>query len=55
MGKEGHSIEFEMHVVYQGPPYEDPNQPTQEEIKLQAAAPAKGGKAPAGKAVEEVK
>jgi len=55
VGKEGHSIEFEMHIVYQGLPYEDPNQPTQEEIKVQAAAPAKGGKAPAGKAAEEVK
>ena len=28
VGKEGHSVEFEMHIVYQGAPYEDPNQPT---------------------------
>jgi len=41
-----------MHMVFQGAPYEDPNPPPVEEKQ---AAPAKGGKAPAGKPVEEAK
>ena len=45
-GKENHFIEFDLHIVYQGPPYEDPNPPPVEEDpkKLAAAAKAKGGK-----------
>jgi MORN repeat len=44
IGKENNTIEFEIHVAYQGPPYEDPNPPVVEEKQ---AAPAKGGKGPA--------
>lgn len=51
VGKENNAIEFEMHIVYQGQPYEDPNPPVVEEKQ---AAPAKGGKGPA-KPVEETK
>jgi hypothetical protein len=44
VGKENNYIEFDLHIVYQGPPYEDPNPPPVEEDpkKLAAAAKAKG-------------
>ena len=51
IGKEGAQVEFELHVVFQGLPYEDPNPPPVEEKSI---APAKG-KAPAGKPAEEAK
>ena len=45
-------IEFELHIVYQGPPFEDPNPPPVEEKPV----PAKGGKVPPkGQPAEEVK
>ena len=53
IGKSEAGIEFEMHMIYQGASYEDPNPPAVEEQKQ--AAPAKGGKAPAGKPAEEAK
>jgi hypothetical protein len=52
IGKENNAIEFEIHIGYQGPPYEDTSTPAIEE-KQAAAAPAKGGKG--AKPVEEVK
>jgi len=52
IGKEGAQVEFEMHVVFQGLPFEDPNPPPVEEKQ---AAPAKGGKAAPGKPAEDAK
>jgi len=52
VGKENNFIEFEVHIVHQGAPYEDPNPPAVEEKQ---AAPAKGkGPAP-GKPAEDAK
>lgn len=37
-------MEFELHIVYQGPPYEDPNPPPVEEDPKKLAAAAKNAK-----------
>lgn len=37
------SLGFQLTIVFQGPEYEDPNQPDEEEVKKQAAAAKKKG------------
>ena len=44
VGKENNFIEFFLHVVFQGPPYEDPNPPPVEEDPKKIAAAAKAAK-----------
>mmetsp|Transcript_11755 Transcript_11755/g.11682 ORF Transcript_11755/g.11682 Transcript_11755/m.11682 type:complete len:211 (+) Transcript_11755:472-1104(+) len=52
-GKENNFIEFELHILYQGPPYVDPNPPPPEEEK-KSAPKGKGGKgAPAAQQQQE--
>eukprot|EP00347_Sterkiella_histriomuscorum_P017342 403349752 len=48
VGKENNFIEFELHIVYQGPPFEDPNPPPIEEDPKKLAAAAKNAKGAKG-------
>lgn len=45
-GKESNFIEFELHVVFQGPPYEDPNPPPIEEDPKKAKGKGKAAQEP---------